>query len=124
MPKPTLPTHLMTTVARIGCLLCVLAAGCGQPTSPSPARYSLDGNRYIVEIEDVAGGTSLSFKSSGEGTNVVDERYDMSWARGSHRLLIQNGNLVVDQVDHGRLQPGDRILIERSGGVVVNGARR
>ncbi|MHC1768555.1 MAG: hypothetical protein AB9869_30470 [Verrucomicrobiia bacterium] len=114
----------MTRVALLGALLWLLAIGCGEPSSPSFARYNLDGGRYFVEIKDSGGGTSLSFVSTGEGTNVVEERYDLSWGGGSHRLLIENGNLKVDEVERGRLQHGDRILIEKSGEVVVNGARR
>jgi hypothetical protein len=114
----------MIRISVIGAILCLLAVGCDRPSSQSFAKFNLDGGRYFVEIENTEGGTSSIFQSTGEGTNVIEERYDISWG-SSHRLQIENGNLNVNGVDRGRLQPGDRIVIvEGSDEVLVNGTKR
>jgi hypothetical protein len=114
----------MIRISVIGAILCLLAVGCDRPSSQSFAKFNLDGGRYFVEIENTEGGTSSIFQSTGEGTNVIEERYDIFWG-SSHRLQIENGNLNVNGVDRGRLQPGDRIVIvEGSDEVLVNGTKR
>lgn len=37
--------------------LSVLVAGCGRPSSPSFAKYDLNGGRYFVDIENTVNGT-------------------------------------------------------------------
>jgi hypothetical protein len=111
-------------------LLTLTSLGCQQQASPpatSFAKYDLDGGRYVVEIQDTEGGSSLDFQSKGQGSAqgevVKQERYNLSWGK-SRRLQIENGVLSVDGANLGELKPGDRIVVSKSGKTLVNGAER
>jgi hypothetical protein len=105
-----------------------LFAGCGGGSAPSPsprtfAKHDLAGGRYFIDCEDTGGGSSLKFKSTGEGMVVTKELFEFSWG-GTHQLVIEDGKLTVDGKDRGPLQPGDRITIKESGDLLVNGSNR
>ena len=109
-------------------IVCLLFAGCsgGSPSSPPPrayAKHDLAGGRYFIDCEDTGVGSSLNFKSTGEGKVVTKELYEFSWG-GTHQLRIEDGELTVDGTNRGTLQPGDRITIKTTGDLLVNGSKR
>lgn len=106
------------------CTVLGLAAGCDRPSGGSFVNLDLGGGRYYLDVPDTGGGSSLRCNSQGEGTKVVSERYDFSWARGARALSIVDGKLSVDGSDRGTLQPGDRITVTPAGDVLVNGKKR
>lgn len=113
----------MLRALAVGVSLALFVAGCGQPSPTSFARYELDGGRYLIEIDNTGSGSTLNFHSRGEGTTVTDEKYDLTWDN-SRRLQIVNGALTIDGIERGTLQHGDRIHINSSGEVLVNGTTR
>ena len=112
----------MKTIAGLTAVL--LLAGCAPSNTapPSYVKHTL-GDRYYVEVENTQGGSSLTFNSKGSGTKVDDEHYELTW--GSDKSLkIDNGQLQVDSIKYGKVEPKDRIVIQADGKVLINGSER
>lgn len=90
---------------------------------PNTARFNLEDGRYTVELKNTAGNLSINFRSKSEGDMVVEEEYIFLWGDG-HQLQILDGQLAADGVDLGALEPKDKIVVESSGKVMVNGEIR
>jgi hypothetical protein len=43
---------------------------------------------------------------------------------GGHRIVISDGRLTIDGKPHGTVEAGDRVKVEKSGAVLVNGQAR
>jgi hypothetical protein len=102
--------------------LCLFAFGC-QPAATPFAKYDLGDGRYNVEIEDTGGNSSMNFESHSEGTDVIAERFNVSWG-AAQQLVIENGKLSMNGEDRGTLEPGDQIVINKAGELRVNGQQR
>ena len=108
----------------IGAVCCLV--GCGASSGTSFSKYDLSG-RYVVEIENTEGGATLV--SSLEGSigpgakTAVQEQFEVTWGNSTHRLLIENGMLIVDGVEYGALKVGDRITVTAAGDLLINGSR-
>ena len=105
--------------------LLLLLAGCA-PNASAPssyAKYTIGGDRYFLEVEKTEGGSSLTFNSKSSGTKVDEEHYDLSWGKDKS-LKIDNGQLQVNGINYGAIDPGAKIVIKADGKLLINGEER
>jgi hypothetical protein len=108
----------------VGCFAVVILTGCRGNPAPVTAQYNFHDGRYLVEVETVGQGVSSQsshFTEDGQGN--VTEEVEIRWG-DSKGLRIENGKLTVNGQDRGTLAKGDRIKVDASGKVLVNGVER
>jgi hypothetical protein len=112
----------------IALFLFVLAvlSGCDSKLTPVPVKgwSSFHTGRYTMEVEtEGLVGSSVNFHFTDDGKGNIDELVELSWG-DSIKLRIVNGKLTINGVDRGTLSKEDRIKVDSTGKVLVNGAER
>jgi hypothetical protein len=104
-------------------VMLLLLVGCAPSSSPKQSTYvkhTLGDNRYFIEVENTQGASSLTFQSSGKGTTVDNEHYELTWGLNKS-LKIDNGKLQVNGVNYGEVKPGARIVVNEDGKLLIDG---
>src|SRR5262245_54561908 len=107
-------------------LAAALLAGCSSKLKPvlSSASYNFESGRYLITVEtEGPTGSSVKTHFADDGKGKVEELVEITWG-DSRELRIENGKLTINGKDRGTLTKGDRIRIDASGRVLVNGAER
>src|SRR4051812_10563909 len=84
-----------------------LLAGCGKKPAPTPAEAPPPAI-YSLEVRSETGSSQAGLPAKADVT------------LGVFRVQVENGQLTVNGKNYGKLQPGDKVLVEKDGEVVVN----
>jgi predicted small lipoprotein YifL len=82
-------------------------AGCGQ--KPPPQAIEAPPDIYSLEVRSESGSSS---------TAGLPAKADVTL--GGFRVQVENGQMTVNGKNYGKLQPDDKVLIEKDGQVLVN----
>jgi len=81
-------------------------AGCGK--KPPPQAIEAPPDIYSLEVRSESGSSQAGMPAKADMT------------LGGHRVQIENEQITINGKKYGKLQPGDKVLIEKDGQVLVN----
>ena len=108
--------RLRTLLIVLAILLSELPVGCAKnfsenlPPKPPHERRPI----YSLEVRHESGITNQG--------SLREERDDVTL--GGFRVQMEDEQITINGKKYGRLRPGDKVLIERDGQVLVNGVVR
>jgi hypothetical protein len=91
-----------------------LPVGCGKNFDPPPKPPSERRPIYSLEVRLESGITSQA--------PLKEEKDDVTLS--GVRVQVDDEQIIINGKKYGRLQPGDKVLIEKDGQVLVNGIVR
>jgi hypothetical protein len=102
-----------------------LLVGCNSKPKAVPKIVALETEQYSFEVESRGPGEPIVSSRSPHGApdGKLQELVEISWG-DEQKLRIEIGKLTVNAKDRGTLAKGDRIKLEVSGRVLVNGIER
>lgn len=106
-------------------LALALSVGCNSQSKAVPKIVAFATEQYSFEVESRGPGEPIVSSRSPHGApdGQLKELIEISWG-DEQKLRIEIGKLTVNGKDRGMLSQGDRIKLEVSGRVLVNGTER
>ena len=106
-------------------LVVALSVGCSSKPNAGPQIIAFETEQYSFEVESRGPGEPIvnSRYPYGDPDGKPKELITISWG-DEQKLRIEIGKLTVNGKDRGMLAKGDRIKLEASGRVLVNGTER